>query len=173
MTVDQKAHTRKEGGLLDKRVFLYFMGGHTWVELCSVAVLCIREEDTSCWVPFWKSMESTLAVGRSWPGQKPLLWNTRWDWINGGCSIFKWTSHNADRTNGCEHQSNCHLWKWSKTRLSWWMVTTALLYLRELSMPDNHKLAEQHALSLKRKFERVAPFHVDCVAFMHDIICCG
>ena len=28
-------------------------------------------------------------------------------------------------------------------------------------------------MHLKRKFERVAPFHVDCVAFMHDIICCG
>lgn len=40
-------------------------------------------------------------------------------------------------------------------------------------MPDNHKLAEQRALSLKRRFQKDALFHADYTTFMHNIIYCG
>lgn len=44
---------------------------------------------------------------------------------------------------------------------------------RGVSMPNNRKLAEQRALSLKRRFQKDASFHADYAAFMHDIISCG
>ncbi|KAK0148069.1 hypothetical protein N1851_012226 [Merluccius polli] len=44
---------------------------------------------------------------------------------------------------------------------------------RDVCMPDNRKLAEQRALSLKRRFQKDATFHSDYTIFMHNIISCG
>ena len=38
---------------------------------------------------------------------------------------------------------------------------------------NNHKLVEQCAVNLKRRFERDALFHADYVSFMHNIISCS
>lgn len=44
---------------------------------------------------------------------------------------------------------------------------------RDVNMPNNRRVAEQRALSLKRRFDKDASFHADYVAFMKDIISKG
>ncbi|XP_071058619.1 uncharacterized protein [Pseudochaenichthys georgianus] len=44
---------------------------------------------------------------------------------------------------------------------------------RDVSMPNNRRVAEQRTLSLKRRFDKDVSFHADYTAFMNDILSKG
>ena len=79
---------------------------------------------------------------------------------------------NQDEQMGLSRE-DCHFMEFV-TKLMYGHYTIGLpLRKRDVNMPNNRRVAEQCALSLKRRFDKDAYFHADYTAFMNDIMVNG